>query len=465
MDNKKLIIVVAGFVVAFLLLVAAELKEAGQEWKQYSAEPVNLTLPTGKVERCLTCHQGIEEISPSHPIEAVGCVSCHGGNGLALDKDTAHTGLYGKRNPSELQYVQVTCGGENNECHTGRGTDYKSPADTVPLLLMATKAGEITEVGKTLGWFQDKMSRFAVQAVTESPEKLPPDLVEERGLGGQTPALKQFSADKTKANSIKFAGSCLSSCHLNTTQGDSSASRVNRPPEEQKYLGGCAACHVQYQPGSTYQGGDPTIDKAEPGHAPKHQLTTAIAYYQCNACHNQGVHSIAKMEFYPRDDVPPSAVTSPVADRYQVYYIAQERYAKCEVELDCIDCHTRNEVMGDGHLYGSKSKAQVIRCYNCHGTTQEPPKWSRITSVDDPAIWASGYFHKDFPELKVGDIVALTLRGEPMLNVRLENGRAVLYSKIDGRKLPIPLVQGSACQQKPDEQKGEDCHTCHSVAK
>ena len=40
---------------------------------------------TGKPELCLTCHDGIEEISASHPQESFGCVSCHGGNALALD--------------------------------------------------------------------------------------------------------------------------------------------------------------------------------------------------------------------------------------------------------------------------------------------------------------------------------------------------------------------------------------------
>ncbi|MBW2099493.1 MAG: hypothetical protein JRG68_01805, partial [Deltaproteobacteria bacterium] len=55
---------------------------------------------TGKKERCLTCHDGLEEISPSHPVEAFGCIVCHGGNGRGVTVEIAHQGLIGGRNPS-----------------------------------------------------------------------------------------------------------------------------------------------------------------------------------------------------------------------------------------------------------------------------------------------------------------------------------------------------------------------------
>ena len=57
---------------------------------------------TGQAEVCLTCHLGMEGTSASHPVEAFGCVSCHGGQRLALDKDAAHTGLVGDGNPGRL---------------------------------------------------------------------------------------------------------------------------------------------------------------------------------------------------------------------------------------------------------------------------------------------------------------------------------------------------------------------------
>jgi len=60
----------------------------------------------GRVDRCTTCHLGVEwsglenapepyrshpkQILTKHPISKYGCTSCHGGQGYALDKDGAH---------------------------------------------------------------------------------------------------------------------------------------------------------------------------------------------------------------------------------------------------------------------------------------------------------------------------------------------------------------------------------------
>lgn len=465
MDNRIFSGLVVGLVVAFGLLVAAAGVENKAEWKLYATEPVNLVLPSGETERCLTCHCGIEEISPSHPVEVFGCVSCHGGNGLALEKETAHRGLLGGRNPAGLPTARTACGGEGNQCHAGRGTAYQSPVDTLPFVPMATKAGEIAEAGKSLGWQQFEGSKFGVRQTVETADFLPPDLLEERGLYGPAAALEEFISGEKLARSGKFTANCLNYCHLNTGISEPTKGTGVNPGAgvENKHLAGCAACHVPYEPGSTYQGEDPTINRSEPGHAPRHNLTTTVTYTQCNSCHNQGVHSIPRMTFFPREDVPSESITSPAADRELTYYIPQARYASCEVDLDCIDCHTRNEVMGDGHLYGRKEKAQTIRCYNCHGTIENPPEWQRITGEEDLSLWASRYYHQDFPALKPGDTVAVTDRGEPMPNVRLEGGEIVLYSKADGRRLVVPPVKGSGCLQEVDSQRGDACHDCHSV--
>jgi len=97
------------------------------EWKDYQAGFRNLvskrfcadrarTVPSGiqqvwandlgRVDRCVTCHQGIEwkglenapqpyrahprEILERHPVSKYGCTFCHGGQGYATDTTTAH---------------------------------------------------------------------------------------------------------------------------------------------------------------------------------------------------------------------------------------------------------------------------------------------------------------------------------------------------------------------------------------
>lgn len=96
----------------------------------------------GRVDRCTTCHQAIEwkglenaagpfkshpkEILDKHPIQQFGCTSCHGGQGYATDKESAHGFVKDWEDPllgkqlSELYLIrdksammQMNC----NSCH------------------------------------------------------------------------------------------------------------------------------------------------------------------------------------------------------------------------------------------------------------------------------------------------------------------------------------------------------------
>ena len=89
-------------------------------WQQSSRAPKPISLtPTlsGQPEYCLTCHADLPEISKSHPLQTFGCVSCHGGERLALNADLAHSSMRGGANPSDLSVVEMSCGGSN--CHSG----------------------------------------------------------------------------------------------------------------------------------------------------------------------------------------------------------------------------------------------------------------------------------------------------------------------------------------------------------
>src|SRR5512138_1885141 len=71
------------------------------EYRKPSAVELIPTL-TGEPEYCLTCHADLPQISAPHSVEAVGCVSCHGGERLALNADLAHSTMRGGANPSSL---------------------------------------------------------------------------------------------------------------------------------------------------------------------------------------------------------------------------------------------------------------------------------------------------------------------------------------------------------------------------
>jgi hypothetical protein len=401
--------------------------------------------PTAKTtpELCLTCHIGLEEISPSHPVESFGCVICHGGLGLALDKELAHTDL--RPNPADLSVAEQSCG--QTGCHAGNTDPSRNHVEQVTRSLQATYAGAIALVRYTFGAQEALTPHFGVAGVVD-PQPLPQTV----------PALATFAltSDSLPAE-VQFAENCLAGgCHLTEPAAN----------EPYRYRAtGCAACHVLYNDDGRYTGADPTLSRDEPGHPARHQLTTAIPFSQCNHCHNRGNYSLRGMTFTPRPDLPPAgaplpATMPPEGRRLREYYQPIGQFTQCEWELDCIDCHTQAEAMGDGHLWPDRKAMQYTQCRTCHGTLTDPPATTRITDPNDPALrlaQLNGHY-----SLEVGDEVIVTERGEKMGSIQQRNGQLIQFGKVDGREYIVPLVLGSQCQQQPDQQESRTCHQCHA---
>ena len=460
--------------VGLLLLALATLfiwrQESHRHWKdyqrRYAAEHgadslhigVRTVVPTltGQPELCLTCHVGIEEISASHPVDAFGCIICHGGERLALDKKLVHKTLRGGRNPSDFSVVQQSCGQSpaGVACHSGYRQRWHNMIDRSQRSLQSTAAGAIAHTRFTFGLQTSPAPIYGTRHVrddTVAPANYPAE------LASLYDKLAQDSlADKSIAMEVRFAGNCLSGgCHLNTTA--KSESYYYRST-------GCAACHYLYTRDALYQGNDITIDKTEPGHGTVHRLTTAIPYWQCNHCHNRGIYSMKQMRFIDRQDVHPDtlAFLSREKRRAKEYYIPLAQYSQCEISLDCIDCHTHNEVMGDGHIAPNKKAAVEMECQTCHGTINAPPKWTIIRSTDQRDVFIAGF--NAHITVQPGDTVGVTSRGTILPALQKKNGQWQLTSKVTGERFVVPLVFGSHCEQIPKEQKSHSCHQCHDIS-
>ncbi|MCC6805505.1 MAG: hypothetical protein IT319_21675 [Anaerolineae bacterium] len=380
---------------------------------------VNLTpLRTGQTERCLTCHQGIEPISSSHSTAEFGCVSCHGGDGVAVDETTAHTGMI--RNPASADNAQQYCG----ECHAGQVL-------MVDRSIMTTYAGAIGLIRRAFGLQPDSEAEYAARAVAE---------------------LKAFVPAETDPPAVHdFAANCLT-CH------------TSAEPLQAEYhyrSTGCSTCHVLYADDGLYAGGDPAISKTEPGHSQTHTFTTAIPYTQCNHCHNRGNYDLRTMTFIPRADLPADPPLTGEAQRLHDYYQPIGQFTRCEYELDCIDCHTQQEVMGDGVLYNNRAEAQYTQCRTCHGTVDELPPERVVESSEELAMTLANV--NPLVDLQVGDTILITERGEPLYHIRRVNGAWVLTGKATGEQYMIPMVQGSACTQDVSRQDSASCHECHAI--
>ncbi len=398
------------FIASFILFAAC----FAILWQQNRNPAPIALIPTitGKVEYCLTCHNDLPEISPSHPVKTFGCVICHGGEPLALEADLAHSTMRGGANPADLAVVEASCGGE--QCHSGTPQVNRDHIQRVTTSLQATYAGAIAQVRYAFGSQTDLVARMGIFAVD---------------------GLAAFDQSKESSPALQtFASNCLT-CHLSAQpmMGD-----------QYKRWTGCAACH------SPAPHTDGTL---------VHTLTTSIPYTQCNACHNQGNYSLADMEYHERADNP--------TDRLHDYYQPIAEFTRCEYTLDCEDCHTRQEVMGDGHVYSSKKDIQYIRCNTCHGTLEALPRTYTITDEDDLALKLA--FLNPVIDLKVGDTILMTDKGEPLWNIRVMPGvngalpTYEMYGKANGEQFTFKPVMGSACQQKPDQQEARYCHECHAV--
>jgi len=165
------------------------------------------------------------------------------------------------------------------------------------------------------------------------------------------------------------------------------------------------------------------------------------------------------MQFDKRTDLDETAGLSGEALRLQDYYVPMTLFTRCEYKLDCIDCHTDHEVMGDGYLYVDKLAQQRIRCHTCHGTLKAPPVIRKLTADEPPKIQRIMRTYSR----NAGEDALFTSEGEILPHIRLEQGKLYLTGKVTGERFFVPQVFGSRCRQDPGNQESNSCHACHDI--
>ncbi|MGP0628485.1 hypothetical protein ACTRW9_02120 [Nitrospina sp. 32_T5] len=409
-------------------------------------------------ETCLHCHNGIEPASRSHPLK-LGCTACHGGDATATTKEDAHATLVydpeagtGKRNPSSLKVVHLSCG--QAQCHSGFADESRNWADHVRKSPMGTLAGMIAGLRFQWSGQTGKEAKFGIYAVEDEDGNTPL----EQGAVEKLSRLPYFDKKTVRRNppteetgdavllSNHFADLLLRdrcfSCHLDAPA-----------PEGVFRSQGCAACHSRYNETGLYAGDDPTIPKDEPGHPASHAMTVLPADQVCTQCHRQfekGAPLASQTGFDgQRRHFRFAGTGQPVEDVHR------------KAGMECIDCHTAFDVMGDGNIYSRQHQAVEIRCTTCHGTESAHPETAIIESENDPALRLSRHY-KGFQN-QVGDEMVLTARGNKMTNVKKIGKRFVFFSKRAGKQIPIPQAawQRSA-HTLPGHEGKLECTTCHA---
>jgi hypothetical protein len=406
---------------------------------------------------CVACHVGIEEM---HPWAPVACVTCHGGNADATTKDTAHV-VRGQRAPGDErvlgpsfdpEYGRFVDPGSLRAAATSCGPCHGKAVRDVTHSLHATTTGHLGDGLYENGVVADRGPRLSVFDVRDDP---PTDVPRPKeALAG----LKQIEGFQTAGDREKASThftdlprkNCMQ-CHL-WSRGRAVRGRAGMDGD---YRGeGCGACHVPYADDGLSTTKDPTVDKYEPGHPKKHEMVKFPGVDACARCH-YGDASIGLSFRGLAQPVPgmPQTPDAPGLHRKRlngVYYIEDPAATPPDVHhfrgMACVDCHTRNDVMGDGFLYGRMEDAVETTCEGCHGTND---------------AYATG----------------LTRRGAKIPNLAkkgtAERPEFFLEGRIDGKQHRVKQTRdvvrpGSkdfnqkAALAMTDDHRRLECYACHS---
>jgi hypothetical protein len=343
---------------------------------------------SGRIDMCLSCHTE-ERLDPAHDPRVIGCASCHLGDALAIDKEAAHKGIV--INPGDLRVVEKTCGIEG--CHP---TDVKKVMNS----LMATNRGII---GTLLFYWGE----------TDSQDT---DLTVEQLINSGETSL-----------ALDYFRKLCATCHLWKQKND----LPGAPDFFNEKGGGCSACHYQLPEGQDQQGvagyGDATQAKKKKIHP---LIIKKVAEENCIRCHNRSGRiglsytGIFESEGYgtPYEHGGMSSKQLPG----QRFYLEIAEDIHHEKNMACIDCHTRNEIMGNGTSYAHYEEQLEISCEMCHS--------------ENPGI---------------------TRKGDSVGNISKNDGKYQMTGRVNDRVYPLAVPKKGVCDFKGH--KRMTCESCHST--
>ncbi len=347
-------------------------------------------------DQCLTCHQDVRDMSSSHPVKELGCAVCHLGNGLAADEQNAHAGMV--RNPSDLLWADKTCG--QSTCHPTLVKDVRKS-------IMATNAGL---VNATLFQWQER--RQLNDSLVHIHDNLP----------------------DTSLASDHLRKLCAG-CHINKKEKDF-AGEIGRRG------GGCNDCHLVAAPDSA----------AHP------QFTVQMGIEVCEKCHNRSNRTALnyqgkfESERYGTPYEGGNLSSDTLSGGRFFYHIPADVHFKAG--MVCIDCHTADEVMGEGRRHAHLEEQVHVRCNDCHR--------AKFAAADSANIAWKVISVNSRLAMPADSLLAVSSGGNFFENVRREKGQVVLIGKTDGRKRPVRQTGDKRdCNLSGHERLS--CQACHAA--
>ncbi|MFA6686956.1 MAG: selenite/tellurite reduction operon c-type cytochrome ExtM [Desulfuromonas sp.] len=373
--------------------------------------------------QCERCHVRLELASESH----MECVACHGGDVTETNMKKAHAGMYGPRNPSAPQVWEKTCG----KCHPYQ-------LERVRSNLMYTNTEFIKNIQLT--WEGDDAQLYAT--ATE-------ELFDAEG----NPVTRLSVAELDNLAGELYRKFCAL-CHIGVE---------NHQVWRSSHASGCAACHFPFNENGTYTGNDLSMRGKWP-HSETHALESLPDNDVCLRCHNrsgrmaltyQGKNDGNNSLVPTKDAIPgpelmggPRNITSIHADIHH------------QKGMECIDCHTSRDVMGDGYAYENMYHQVEVHCSDCHGSATEFPQVAAPERENSEAVREANNYAVQPPEHAAR---VLTSKGRPYANVYKEGDDIVLLGKRDGKRHVSKVITNTP-EHKIVGHERLNCYACHSRA-
>jgi hypothetical protein len=374
-------------------------------------------------ERCITCHRGLEHASPTHN----DCVDCHGGDPKASDKKTAHASMRGPANPSAPGTWEDACG----RCH-------RYQLERVQSTIMQTNVGMIRNIQLT--WEGDDGRVYTTTGGKQFDANGKPE---------------EFAAVEELDNlSGELYRKFCSRCHIGSSNVESYGST---------HASGCSACHFPWNNEGVYAGGDASM-KGRAGHSASHAMTPLPDTQVCSRCHNRSgriAFSYQGLNDGNNGLVPTNGgeggplMTS--GARNLTHITPDVHFA---AGMECIDCHTSRDVMGDGFAYRNMYLQTEITCEDCHGSTRELPRYREITRENDEALRESKNY---MLPVTSGMKMIQTSKGRSYSNVFYRDNAVWVAGKRSGKLHRSKVITGTPEHDVAGHERLE-CYSCHSRA-
>jgi len=473
---------------------------------------------------CIECHTGIADIRDRNSgmmkeilkvadkagAKGNDCIVCHGGNPNEKNKEKSHSGTlpYFKnhKGPKEFYPYPASAWINENTC----GMCHQEQVSAQWNNLMASEQGKIH--GALWGFgakdgYNHTYTNFGGNSVkahkrlgTETYKKYMEALkeTEPQGFFDKTkelppaPTADEVEKDPSLSVYTYLRQECLR-CH---TGGKGRKRRGD-------YRGlGCASCHIPYSNAGLYEGKDKSIDKKADGHMLIHSIQSSrkvkvnihdinysgIPVETCTTCHNRGkrigvsYQGLMETEYQATFDSQGNGQPKLHTKRY-LHLTEDIHYSK---GMLCQDCHTSNDMHGDGFFRGANLGAVEIECQDCHGTTDKYP-WELPLGYSDefdtkPKEGKARGTTKTLAEyLKQGSIpkdkgdgFLLSARGNPLTKA-VKKGNLVLMHLASGKDITLTPLKKLKEDKKiskeglvaMDQIKAHtdklECYTCHAT--